>query len=137
MAVNDDIIAERTWGAVRCGRSAQFSPSVPQLAREFGLLDEPHCYREITEASARRLVHLVLHRDLAYHEEAMPDSRAAELADRFFAPFGPLARYFTNGTFHENPRQARWKPVTDSTFDTGVLVIAPTCSWCLWVEDED
>jgi hypothetical protein len=141
----DEIITARKYGSVRCGLSSQPSPTVQELAREFGLRDEPSCYKEIEESSARRLVCLVLHRDLAYSAEIMLERRATELADRFFAQFGPGARYFTNGTFHEKSRRlsesvtagASWAPVTEATFDTGVLIIAPGCSGCLWVEDED
>lgn len=145
MEVSDEIIAARIYGFVRCGVSSQPSPTVQELAREFGLRDDPSCYKEIGVSSARRLVRLVLHRDLAYNVEIMSESRAAELTDKFFAQFDPGARYFTNGTFHERPRRinesvtagASWDAVTEATFDTGVLTIAPKCSGCLWVEDED
>jgi hypothetical protein len=96
MAVSDEIITARKYGSVHCGLSSGPSPSVQELAREFGLRDEPGCYKEIEESSARRLVCLVLHRDLAYNAEIISESRAAELTDRFFAQFGPGARYFTN-----------------------------------------
>ncbi len=72
--------------------------------------------------------------------ELMSAARAAELADQFGT--GGV-RFFTNGTFHEPPEAQRirsgasWTPVTPATFDTGVLVMGPRCSGCLWVEDED
>jgi hypothetical protein len=145
MAVSQEIITARKCGSVRCGLSSQPSPTVQELAHEFGLRDEATCYKEIEDTSARRLVQLVLHSDLAYHSEIMSESRAAELTDRFFAQFGPGARYFSNGTFHEEPQWisesvkagASWESVTEATFDTGVLILAPGCSGCLWVEDED
>jgi hypothetical protein len=145
MAVSDEIITARKCGSVRCGLSSQPSPTVQELAHEFGLRDEAGCYKEIEDSSARRLVRLVLRSELAHHSEIMPESRAAELTDRFFAQFGPGARYFTNGTFHEQPQRisetvttgASWEPVTEATFDTGVLIIASRYSGCLWVEDED
>jgi hypothetical protein len=145
MAVSDEIVTARSCGSVRCGLSSLPAPTVPDLAREFGLLADALSYKQIEESSARDLVRLVLHRDLAYKSEIMAESRAAELTDRFFAQFGPGARFFTNGTFHEGPRLlsdsastgASWKPVTEATFDTGVLVVAPGRSGWLWVEDED
>ncbi len=125
--------------------SARGAKTVPELAREFGLHGELSCYKEIDETAARHLVWRVLHRDMAYNTEIMPDARAAELTDRFLAQFGPGTRYFTNGTWHLLPvaeagtviAGASWDPVTDATFDTGVLAISPECSGCLWVMDED
>src|SRR4051794_13471233 len=103
MGVAEEIIADRIYGAVRCGVSSLRSPTVPELASEFGLRAEHACYQEIDEPAARRLVRMVLHRDMAYNAEVMPDARAAELADRFLAQFGPGARYFSNGTWHLPP----------------------------------
>jgi hypothetical protein len=88
---------------------------------------------------------MVLHRDMAYDAEVMPEARAAELADAFLAQFGPGTRYFTYGTWHLPPVVRpdgvvcgpSWSPVTPATFDTGVLAIGPERSGCLWVEDED
>jgi hypothetical protein len=145
MAVSDDIIRERACGIVHCALSSRPSQTVPELAREFGLRDDPACYKAIDEHAAHRLVRLILHKDLAYQAEVMPEARAVELANLFLQQFGSGARYYTNGTFHEERRQvseavwsgASWDPVTQATFDTGVLVIAPRCSGCLWVEDED
>lgn len=144
MGVAENIIAARKYGVVHCGVSSKSSPSIPELAREFGLVDNPDSYKEIDGAAARRLIQLILHRDLAYKAEVMPASRAAELSDQFLAQFGKDAvRLFTNGTFHEAQGSkltwsgVSWDPVTPATFDTGVLVIGPRKSGCLWVEDED
>ena len=52
MGVAEDIIAARIDGAVRCGLSSLRSPTVPELAREFGLRDEAECYKEIDEPAA-------------------------------------------------------------------------------------
>ena len=115
------------------------------MAREFGLRDAAGCYKEIDELAASRLVRMVLHRDIAYNAEIMPEARAAELADTFLAQFGSGTRYFSNGTWHlqsvVRPDGVvcgpNWDPVTRATFDTGVLAIGPERSGCLWVEDED
>jgi hypothetical protein len=146
MAVSDDIIAARVCGAVRCGLSKHATPtSASELAREFGLDDEPSFYKEIDEAAARDLIRSVLHRDMAYNAEVMHEARAAELADQFLAQFGPGTRYFSNGSWHL-PRVVlvngvvcgpSWDPVTPATFDTGVLAIGQERSGCFWVEDED
>jgi hypothetical protein len=146
MAVNviDEILAARRYGVIHCGTFSRQVLSLAELAREFGLSGDAAHYREIDAASARRLAELVLHVDLAYKMAIMPAARAGELADRFLSQFANGAvRYFTNGTFHELPGAradwsgTSWDPVTDATFDTGVLVLGPEYSGCLWVEDED
>lgn len=145
MEIAEEIIAARVGSGIRCGLSSRASPSVSDLAREFGLRDEPSSYKEIDEPDARHLIRSVLHRDMAYSWEIMPEARAAELADRFLAQFGPGTRYYSNGNWHLPPVVQpngvicgpSWDPVTTATFDTGVLAIGPRCSGCLWVEDED
>jgi hypothetical protein len=142
VGVAEDVIAAR---GARCGLSSLASPSVSELAREFGLKDDPACYKEIDEPSARLLARRILHQDLAYNAELIPLARAEELASRFLDQFGPDARYLTNGSWHLPPvaladrvvQGPSWDPVTDATFDTGVLVLGSRCSGCLWVEDED
>jgi hypothetical protein len=145
MGVAEDIIAARACGSVRCGLSSQASSTVQELAREFGLLDEPSCYKEIDKSAALHLIRMVLHSDMAYNTEVMAEARAAELADRFLAQFDQGTRYFSNGTWHlpsvVRPdgvvSGATWDPVTPATLDTGVLAVGPERSGCLWVEDED
>jgi hypothetical protein len=144
MGVADDIIAARRCGIVGCGLSSQPSPSLAELAREFGLSDDLSNYREIDGASARHLVGLALSQDLAYNAVVVPATQAVELADRFLAQFGTEGvRFYTNGDFHEVwlPKLSRtgasWNPVTSATFDTGVLIVGPRSCGCLWVEDEN
>ena len=63
MGVNDDILANRISprGKVRCGLSSQLSPSVAELAQEFGLLYHPDFYREIDCVKAREVIELGLY----------------------------------------------------------------------------
>ena len=144
MGMAQDIIAARDAGVIRCGLSSLTSPSVSQLAAEFGLAIDPAIYREIDAASARRLLSAILSQDLAYNAEIMPIARATELADLFLDQF-PIdgARFYTNGNFHEMQggrltwSGASWDPATNATFDTGVLIVGRQASGCLWVEDED
>jgi hypothetical protein len=127
MTVSDEIRATRHFGVVRCGILSLEFPNVSALAHAFGLRSGEECYREIDETSAREAVLRLLHIDLAYDAEVMPKIQAEQLSARFFDQFGVGSRYFTNN----------WCPVTDATFDEGVLVTGPDLSGCFWVEDED
>lgn len=141
MGVVDDIIRERIFGAVRCGIIAQPVSTVSELARQFGLRDDSGDYDEIDETAARAILELILHQEFTHRAEVMPVERAAELAGLFLTEIGGRPRFFSNrlwpipkgGTWDS----LSWNGVTDATFDTGVLILGPTTSACLWVEDED
>jgi hypothetical protein len=132
-----DIIAERDCGVVHCGLS-RAGASLSELAVEFGLSPDAN-YHEIDAASARRLAELVLQREWAGRGvEIMPAARAADLVDQFLAHFkADRVKFFTNGTFLEGAPAATYSPATEATLDTGILVVGPLRSGCLWVEDED
>jgi hypothetical protein len=136
ISIGDEIVSARRCGVTHCGISKQGCPSLAQLAKEFGLADDPDIYHEVDAAEARKIVQYVLQYDLAYHGGNMKPARAAHLADLFLSQFGnDGVTYFTNGWLHEG--SGGWTPATEATFDAGVLVIGPTNSGCLWVEDED
>lgn len=139
-----EIHSARDYGVVHCGVSVWPTPTLAEIATEFGLAPVLSSYKEIDIAAAHRLAELILHQDMAYNAEIVPAVRAAEMAGRFLALFGTEGvRFYTNGTFHEGrgPKLTwsgvGWDPVTEATFDTGVLILGPQCSGCLWVEDED
>ena len=131
MTFEDEILAARWCGVVRCGVSAYSHRELSQLAAEFGLRDDPDAFRELSAAAAEELIKSVLHKDMAYGQPIMPEQQAARLTREFFAQFGADARFYSNGW------PLSWTPATDATFDTGVLVIGPQRCGCLWVEDED
>lgn len=132
-----DIIVARHVGVVHVGLSRAEAP-LPELAAEFGLVADASSLHEIDAKSARRLAERVLQRDLAYGQEIVPHATAAELAERLLAEFATdESHYFTNSTHDESGDLTSWNSVTRATFDTGVLVLGPLRSGCVWVEDED
>ncbi|MBQ0946611.1 hypothetical protein KAK07_25015 [Ideonella sp. 4Y16] len=136
------IEALRNAGHVRAQvlEEAFASPELAALA--FGLKGEPAIYSEVSPKEAACVLRSVIHRDMAYEIELVPLGQAEELAAKFLQAVGTVgARYFTNGTFGL-PRQsphvgASWSPATEATFDTGILVLTPERTACLWFEDED
>ncbi len=74
---------------------------------------------------------------------ASPRLARPELTVDFVKEVTDGARFYTNGTFQEAPGTeltwsgATWNPATAATLDTGVLIVGPNRSGCLWVEDED
>jgi hypothetical protein len=141
VGVVEDIIRDRIYGSVRCGITAQPVSTVSELARQFGLQDDPGDYAEIDETTACAILELILHQEFTHHAEVMPVERARELVRLFLAEIGDRPRYFGNRLWpipkKGAPSDFSWNGVTDATFDTGVLILGALRSGCLWVEDED
>ena len=68
---------------------------------------------------------------------------AAALADDFLARFEETAMFYTNATFPPRTNPPRpdwagsWDPVTDATFDTGIVALDAKTVGLMWFEDED
>ena len=144
MTIADELVGARTSGVVRCGFSTLECPGLEALAAEFGLQADASRYKEIGGDAACRLVFLALHQDLAYCTKIMPAEQAVHLAEHFVDAFDHEdTRFYTNGNLHQGPDDkvtwsgAAWNPMTEATFDTGILVLGPLTSGVFWVEDED
>jgi len=128
-----DLIAE-----VRGGLAS----TVEQAAEMFGLASTPGTYFQVKAVEAKAILTEVLSFDMAYHCELMPRDEAERLAKSFVDSFEEDgASYYTNGEFGQ-PRKhpnvgPNWTPATTATFDTGVVVLAPTRTACAWFMDED
>ena len=132
---------ERKAGKVFCG-TGKAASSASVAAAAFGLKDDAGLYRETDAEMARAIVVNILHRDLAYGNRVLSLSRAEALASEVIQRFAdPKARFFTNAEFKQDAGAAlvmsRWDPATTATFDTGVIMLGPNESACVWVADED
>lgn len=112
--------------------------SFDDLARRAGLEPLGPGWTEIDDARARRFLIGLLHRDLAYKSEVMPERRAEWLADEFFAAAGKFdSRFATNSPDMPHEFPFSWTPASDYTFDAGVAVIGVAGCGLFWVADED
>jgi hypothetical protein len=113
-----------------------------EAARLFGLFDSPDIYFEVSRDEAKCVLVAVLIEDMAYGSPLVAPEEAAKLADAFFESFASEdAKYFTNGEFGK-PRShpdsgPSWRPATEHTFDSGVLVLTSQQVGCAWFMDED
>lgn len=115
---------------------------VAELLPGFALLDRKQALVRVSDSLALQIARTILHKDMAYDSEIIPLSRADDLARRFLALFiNPPTEYFSNGSFTQRDDGAvalsEWSPLTQSTFDTGIIVVESELVGCLWVEDED
>jgi hypothetical protein len=140
MDVFEAIRKARTAGKLLCGTTTG-AKSVAALASSFGLKGDASLYHQVDAEMARAILVSVLHRDLAYGNRLMSLARAEELAGQVMQQFsGPSVRFLTNGQFKHNTAAAlilsHWDPATDSTFDTGVLMLGTATSGCVWVAED-
>ena len=96
----------------------------------------PEAWTDLDLTAAREVLTRVLHADLAYNTPMMTVETADALARRFLACCGDAPVFVTNGSLALTPTGA-WSPLTDATFDTGVIAVSDTRVGMLWAEDED
>ena len=74
---------------------------------------------------------------LAYDIELMPDAKALEFAARFVGLLPTDRRWFSNRAEHSPTGLDEWNPLTNYTFDTGVIAAAGDHAWIAWFTEED
>ena len=107
------------------------APLVADASDDLDVLDE------ISPQRAETLLAAALGRDLAYRVAVMPVDVAAELARQLVEVLEPGARWWTNGDVADRGNFAAWNPLTEATFDSGVIGISETRTLIAWVMDED
>ena len=92
----------------------------------------------------------MLSRGLAYRVKIMDEGQAEGLTEGFITACargtaGQRHRYFTNGKAVDGPAMydvhlrpmLGWNPATESTIDTGVVMLTRLAVGLMWAEDED
>jgi hypothetical protein len=99
-------------------------------------LRAPDMWTDLEGPDALQAATRVLHLDLAYKAPVMPIDLARSLAVRFLDGCGERAAFLTNGSLGLSGT-GQWSPLTDATFDTGIVGVAAKRVGLIWVEDED
>jgi hypothetical protein len=99
--------------------------------------------RELAEGILASL----LHKDMAYSVEIMTLERARILTKKFFSLFSSHALYFSNSTWNENEYAvpangfelglSSWAPLTELTFDSGIIICDNNRIGIAWFSDDD
>jgi len=136
-----DVTEHRNVGRVHVEfrRPSGAIPSEFHLATAFIeklALRPPPVWTRLATEDAQRAATRVLHRDLAYQAPVMAIEVAESLARRFVECCGEAAVFFTNGALALTGTGA-WSPITDATFDSGIVGLSASRVGLLWVEDED
>lgn len=155
--MNSDDLRTRLVAARDCGvlhleirdRDPALDGSAPRavadaLVAALGLVPAGDRWNALDRAQAAWIVQEILHRDLAYCGELMDPATASAFAEEFLGQFDEEASFFTNSDFathlvfiNQNGFAAGWQPLTEATFDSGVVAVDRRRVGILWVEDED
>ena len=145
MHVIEEIKAKRTAGKLHCGYLPH-STELPLVASKFLLSTDLENYRRVAKSEAEQILIRILHKDMAYDCEIMSEKSAAALSTAFLHNFeDSTASFFTNINHSEEEKKSGpltwevrdWRPVTNATFDAGIIAISDSEAACLWIEDED
>ena len=99
--------------------------------------------RELAEGILASL----LHKDIAYSVEIMALEKAKVLTKKFFSLFSSHALYFSNSTWNENEHAvpakgfklglSSWSPLTELTFDSGIIICDDNIVGIAWFSNDD
>lgn len=105
---------------------------------------------EVNKVTAQWIMVRMLSKGLAYRTEIMDEGQAEGLTEGFITACargtaGQRHRYFTNGKAVDGPAMydvhlkpmLGWNPATESTIDTGVVMLTRLAIGLMWAEDED
>jgi hypothetical protein len=86
--------------------------------------------------AAQLLIHLIA-RDQAYGAPTDALDLAELCARDFLSLFPEESQFLTNSPDPIGAESRGWRPLTDATFDAGVVVVSEHRVGALWFEDED
>jgi hypothetical protein len=116
------------------------------VALRAGLHAIGESWRHIDREAAEAVLRFILSHDLAFSSLRLPEPTVLDVIQDFIGRFSLSAQFYTNGSWAEGYRSApntttsfgpEWQPLTDATFDGGVVALDSERAGLLWIEDED
>jgi len=140
--LEEQILHIRDVGNSIMGIQAWQAESVEDAARRFGLFDSQGLYHPISAEEAEQVLVWLLFRDMVHRQKLMPRAQAQHFAAALMTHLAaPGAAFYTNGPLIKTPDnpggEVNWTAVSDCTFDSGVLALAPGRIACAWFQEED
>lgn len=138
----EKIHKSRDSGILKTAMVSSPQKTLSKTLGKIGLSSDEELLNVINRELARDIVASILWKDLAYDVELMPKNKAYEFTDKI------LAEYYTDEcTIFSNSKWERndigniilsgFNPMTNATFDSGIIIKHPSYFFCIWVEDED
>lgn len=130
------IVVARKYGEVRYGVVSERTGNLSRVLGKFGLTPDASLLVEVDKEAASCILQHLLWKDMAYDAECMHEGEAEEMASALLRRYGEsTSRYFSN---RNGPRDGSWNPLTESTFDAGLLITGDSGIYrCIWFQDED
>jgi hypothetical protein len=95
-------------------------------------------WKEISREEAEKIINFIMTKDLAYSVDLMSPEEAQQISSKVSTLFTGDCKYFTNASFVNNfSGMSEWNSITESTFDTGVIIVSGERIGMIWVQDED
>ena len=137
-------IGKTTCATIAIERHGADHAIADRAAKAHGFRPLGDAWLEISAHDAHAIATSLLHRDLACSEEIMPLAEATELAYAFLDLAPEPLTYYTNGEWIGALQDdgslgttVGWDPITDSTYDAGIVCVGDGMTAILWVQDED
>lgn len=131
------LITARNCGEIRYAVAYETTGAISCLLDKFVLTTDESLLIEHDRDTALEILISLLWKDMAYGHECMPRHEAVLLAEEIFSEYEQTGcRYFSNANLAQGES---WNPLTESTFDSGLIIINPSSNihLCIWFQDED
>ncbi len=144
----NDNLKKRSAGLVHCDIQIRFDPTgdcsvnrVDDYIAGLGHKRIDKQWIELKITDAERLLTTLLHKDMAHRCESMPIDLVLATIRLFFDQFSETAKFFTNAEWHPDKAGVlsiqTWNPITNATFDSGIVACDNHQIGMIWIEDED
>jgi len=116
------------------------------VARHYGLQEIGAAWRQVDRSTAVMILRSLLAEDMAHQSPRLELGQVNVAIDQFMAPFAEVTTFFTNGTWETGWQKGKhsntvfgpdWEPITQATFDGGIVALGTDVFGILWIEDED
>lgn len=95
-------------------------------------------WEAVNQTAAKKILTLIMTKDLAYGGKIMSLPVATELIVKLFNLFPGNCQFFTNASFENDYTSiSTWNSITKATFDTGIILVGNNRIGILWAKDED
>ena len=116
------------------------------VARHFGLKAIGAAWRRVDRSTAIHILRNLLEENMAVQSPRLEPDKAKLAIDEFMEAWAEDTAFFTNGTWDTGWQKSKhsntlfgpdWEPITQATFDSGIVALGPRIFGILWIEDED
>jgi len=123
-------------GEAECFPTRKHAGGLTAALASFGLKPDPSGLSQVTRAEAIEILVALLSAGMAYGESRVPEAEAPSLAEEILLMISTAPKViYSNGNW---ARHKGWNPMTDSTFDSGLVVESEQDEYgCVWFRDED